>query len=188
MSARLSGTRQGGACGSETSHGIEGGGLGAANSDAGSLETEEVVAKLGLSQAHGRSVVLAEHERAALNVRAGKGLMGVVVAQGALALIASGIAWAIAGHAAGLSALAGAGAYFLPNTLFALRLLLNVYRPGGGSPYTFLLGEMLKIGLAVVLLWVTVRVGGDRIVWPALLAGLFSAMKGYVLLLMFRRL
>lgn len=133
-------------------------------------------------------MVLSAQERAALNARAGKGLLGAVLAQGVLALIVSGIAWAVAGGAAGLSALAGAGAYFIPNTFFALRLLLDVYRPGGGSPYTFLLGEMLKIGLAVLLLWMTVRIGGDRIVWPALLAGLFGVMKGYVLLLMFRRL
>ncbi|MEI2415992.1 ATP synthase subunit I [Orrella sp. JC864] len=143
---------------------------------------------LGTTRAQGRSVVLQPHERAALNARAGRGLVGALIAQGVLALVAAGVSWAIAGTAAGLSALAGAGAYFIPNTLFALRLLLDVYRPGGARPYAFLLGEMLKIGMAVVLLWVTVRVGADRIVWPALLAGLFSAMKGYVLLLMFRRL
>lgn len=143
---------------------------------------------LGTTQAHGQAVKLSAQDRAALNARAGKGLMGTVMAQGALALLASIVAWAVAGPAAGLSALAGAGAYLIPNTLFALRLLLAVFRPGGASPYTFLLGEILKIGMAVALLWLTVHVGGDRLVWPAMLVGLFCVLKGYVLLLMFRRL
>jgi ATP synthase protein I len=51
----------------------------------------------------------------------------------------------------------------------------------------FLVGEMLKIGAAVGLLWLVARVGGDRVQWLAVLVGLIAVLKGYILLLMVRR-
>jgi hypothetical protein len=51
----------------------------------------------------------------------------------------------------------------------------------------FLIGEMLKIGVAVGLLWVVARLGGDRVQWLAVLVGLIAVLKGYVLVLMFGR-
>ncbi|CAM3594714.1 Putative ATP synthase F0, I subunit [Bordetella flabilis] len=77
----------------------------------------------------------------------------------------------------------GAGAYLVPNTLFALRLLLDAHRPGQANPFTFFLGEAFKLGMTVLLLWLAVYLGGEHIVWPAMLIGLVCVLKGYVLLL-----
>jgi ATP synthase protein I len=128
-------------------------------------------------------LVLGAEERAALKARTSRGLIRVVVAQGVMAVLATVIAWVVAGAAAGLSALVGAGAYLVPNTLFALRLLLDAHRPGQANPFTFFLGEAFKLGMTVLLLWLAVYLGGERIVWPAMLIGLVCVLKGYVLLL-----
>jgi len=127
---------------------------------------------------------LSAAERASLDARAGRGLVRAVAAQGALMVLAALVAWAVAGAAAGLSALAGAASYFVPNALFALRLLLNAHQPGRANPFTFFLGEAFKLGMTVLLLGLAVYVGGDAIVWPALLLGLLCVLKGYVLLLL----
>nr|WP_256988683.1 ATP synthase subunit I [Bordetella genomosp. 8] len=111
-----------------------------------------------------------------------------MLAQCVMAVLATAIAWGVAGTAAGISALVGAGAYLVPNTLFALRLLLDTHRPGQTNPFTFFLGEAFKLVATVLLLWLAVRLGGDRIVWPAMLVGLICTLKGYVLLLMFGKL
>ncbi|WP_254926238.1 ATP synthase subunit I [Bordetella genomosp. 11] len=129
-------------------------------------------------------LVLSAEQKAALRARTSRGLARAVVAQCVMAVLATVIAWVVAGTAAGLSALVGAGAYLVPNTLFALRLLLDTHRPGQVNPFTFFLGEAFKLVATVLLLWLAVRLGGDRIVWPAMLIGLICTLKGYVLLLM----
>src|SRR3546814_11066369 len=88
---------------------------------------------------------LTDADRAALDAQACRGLLWILAAQSAMALAAAAIAGIIAGTAAGLSALAGAGAYFIPNALFALRLLINVRKSGIASPVTFFLGEVVKL-------------------------------------------
>ena len=133
-------------------------------------------------------VMLTDDERARVKARARRGLVNAVAAQGLMAVVATLAAWAVAGAAAGWSALAGAGAYFVPNAIFALRLYLSGRAPGRTHPFTFLFGEAFKLAATVLLLWLAVRVGGGAVVWPALLAGLVCTLKGYVLLLMFRRL
>lgn len=135
-----------------------------------------------------QSLVLTAADRAALNARACRELLWTVFAQGAMALVAALIAGIVAGKWAGLSALAGAGAYFFPNALFALRLLINVLKSDRASPATFLIGEMLKLLMTVMLLWGLAKVAGDWLVWPAVLLGLVFTLKGYFLLLMFRKL
>ena len=122
---------------------------------------------------------------AQITKRARLELVQIVKAQALLGLVVAGLAWLIAGVDAGLSALAGAGTYFVPNMIFASRLYLSTFRPGGSGPILFLVGEMLKIGVAVGLLWVVARLGGDRVQWLAVLAGLIAVLKGYVLVLMF---
>jgi len=132
--------------------------------------------------------VLTDADRAALDAQACRGLLGVLAAQGAMGLAAAAIAGIIAGSAAGLSALAGAGAYFIPNALFALRLLINVLKSGRTSPVTFFLGEMIKLLMTALLLWLLSRVAQGWLVWPAVLLGLVFTLKGYLLLLLFRKL
>ncbi|WP_232462444.1 ATP synthase subunit I [Bordetella genomosp. 9] len=133
-------------------------------------------------------LVLSAEQKAALRTRTSRGLIRAVVAQCVMAVLATVVAWLVAGTAAGLSALVGAGAYLVPNTLFALRLLVDAQRPGRANPFTFFLGEAFKLGMTVLLLWLAVHLGGERIVWPAMLIGLICALKGYVLLLMFGKL
>src|SRR5690606_12722006 len=128
--------------------------------------------------------VLTDADRAALDAQACRGLLWALAAQGAMGLAAAAIAGIIAGAAAGLSALAGAGAYFIPNALFALRLLINVLKSGRASPVTFFLGEMVKLLMTALLLWLLSRVAQGWLVWPAVLLGLIFTLKGYLLLLM----
>jgi ATP synthase protein I len=135
-----------------------------------------------------RRITLSPEEKSRVDASAVRGLIRAVVAQGVMALVAAIVAWAVAGSAAGLSALAGAGAYFIPNTLFALRLIFACLSGRGANPITFILGEMLKLLATVLLLWLLTRAGHGWLSWPALLWGLVLTMKGYVLLLMFRKL
>ena len=124
---------------------------------------------------------------AQINQRSRLELVLIVKAQALLGSVVAALTWMVAGVDAGLSALAGAGTYFVPNTIFALRLYLATFRPGGSGPMLFLVGEMLKIGAAVGLLWVVAHVGGDRVQWLEVLVGLIAVLKGYVLVLVFGR-
>ena len=124
---------------------------------------------------------------AQINQRSRLELVLIVKAQALLGSVVAVLTWTVAGVDAGLSALAGAGTYFVPNMIFALRLYLATFRPGGSAPMLFLIGEMLKIGAAVGLLWVVAHVGGDRVQWLAVLVGLIAVLKGYVLVLVFGR-
>jgi ATP synthase protein I len=105
-----------------------------------------------------------------------------------MAVLAVVAAWVVAGSAASVSALVGAGAYWVPNTLFMLWLLAGIRYAGQASPYIFLLGEACKLGMTVLVLGLVVWFGREQIVWPALLAGLLCALKGHVLLLMLGKL
>lgn len=82
----------------------------------------------------------------------------------------------------------GAAAYFVPNAIFAARLLLSFLGPGRPGSLWFFWAEALKLlvmAAAIVLLawrW------GDWLVWPAFLLGLLGVTKGYVVLVALRRL
>lgn len=130
-------------------------------------------------------VVLTEADLAQINTRARIELMQVVFAQALSAIVVALLSWLLGGFDAGWSALAGSAAYFVPNVLFALRLFLATFKPGGSSAHVFLVGEFLKVGAAVGLLWLLAHVGGERVVWLAVIAGLIAALKGYMLVLMF---
>ena len=135
-----------------------------------------------------KAVVLSEAERNRLRYKAGRGLLHALAAQAFLGLLAALLSWLVAGSAAGASALVGAGAYFVPNALFAMRLFVGLISSKPASPFTFFVGEFVKLGSAVLLLALAVYFGRDWLVWPALLFGLVCVLKGYVLLLVFRRL
>jgi ATP synthase protein I len=131
-------------------------------------------------------VVLTDEDRARINARARRELMQLVVAQGAAGVVVALLAWLIAGELAGLSALAGAAAYFVPNLLFALRLFVATFSSKGSGPAVFLLGEMLKVAAVIGLLWLIADVGGEQVQWFAVLAGLVAVLKGYLLMLALR--
>jgi ATP synthase protein I len=105
-----------------------------------------------------------------------------------MGLLAGLISWIAAGFVAGASALIGAGAYLVPNALFALRLLAGLWGRQKVNPLAFFLGEAFKLGSAMLLLGLATYYGREWLVWPAFLFGLLCALKGYVLLLVFHKL
>lgn len=133
-------------------------------------------------------LVLTDEDRIAISRRASHGLVRALVAQACAALIAIVISGVVGGGAAAVSALLGAAAYFVPNALFALRLLLGMSAAVRPSPYAFFWGEAFKLGGAMSILALAAWAGSDWLVWPALVFGLFGVLKGYVLLLMVRKL
>ena len=130
-------------------------------------------------------LVLTPEDRSRINVRARRELVQVVGAQAVMGLLVALFAWLVSGPDAAMSALAGAGSYCLPNFLFALRLLIATHSPKGSGPILFFVGEMLKIAATVGLLWLVADLGGDRVQWFAVLAGLIAVLKGYMLMLAF---
>lgn len=134
------------------------------------------------------ALVLTDQDRAVIARRARIGLFKALAAQAVMMALAVLVSWFVAGFAAGASALIGAAAYFVPNALFAMRLFVGYYGPKRSSSLTFFVGEALKLlvvgGVIVLVAWR----GGDWLVWPAFLLGLLAVMKGYVLLLVMRRL
>lgn len=135
-----------------------------------------------------RRLVLTDQERMMILRRASGGLVRVIVAQAAIALVIIAGSWLVAGKAAGLSALIGAAAYFVPNALFAMRLFLGYFGPAKSGVFAFFAGEAFKLGTAVIVLALAAWYGREWLVWPALLLGLVGVLKGYVLLLLFRKL
>jgi len=130
-----------------------------------------------------RRVQLSANEQAQLARRSRQGIVRLVGAQGALGLAAILLSWVVAGRFSALSAAIGSGVYFLPNALFALRLLAGLWRGAPASVATFFVGEALKLACALVLLALAVWLFGSWLVWPAMLFGLVAVLKGYVLLL-----
>ncbi len=131
---------------------------------------------------------LTQKERITVTRRASYGLLWTLGAQAAVALIAIVLSGLLAGWYAAVSAFVGAAAYFVPNLLFALRLLVGIMGKKTPSPAMFFWGEAFKLFAALAILGLAAWLGRGWIVWPALLAGLFGVLKGYVLLLALRRL
>jgi ATP synthase protein I len=100
---------------------------------------------------------------------------------GAALLAAAFCAWF--GMNAALSALAGGLAYAVPNSLFALTLMLKS-RVQGANPVSFLLGEGVKIILTVAILGL-INVLLPTVVWPAVIAGLILVVKAQLLAFIF---
>ncbi|AEC20981.1 putative inner membrane protein [Pusillimonas sp. T7-7] len=133
-------------------------------------------------------LVLTDQDRAAITRRASSGIMRTLAAQAVMLGLAVLVSWLVAGGAAAVSAFIGAAAYFVPNALFALRLLLGLFGPLKASPLTFFVGEAFKLGSAVLVLGLAAWFASSWLVWPAVLFGLLCVLKGYVLLLLFRKL
>ena len=133
-------------------------------------------------------LVLSDQDRAQIARRSRVGLFWALAAQAFTGMLVVLAAWGIAGKDAGASALIGAAAYFVPNALFAMRLLLGYFGAGQSGPFAFLAGEFLKLlvvaGIVVLVAWQW----GGWLHWPAFLLGLLGVMKGYVVLLVLRRL
>lgn len=98
-------------------------------------------------------------------------------------VVAIGAAFAGGAHAA-LSAVFGGLACVVPNALFALRLSIEIRRPGGATVHGFFIGEFVKLFATVLLLFVVARTYRD-LNWPALLVGFIAALKSYFLMFAF---
>jgi len=100
-------------------------------------------------------------------------VLTAVVTQAVCTLIAGLIAWLVWGPFVGLSLVAGGVSIALPNALLALRL--SAGRPEAG-PMVLLIGEPIKIGLSVLLMWAAVR-WIEGLSWLGLLSGIVLALK-----------
>lgn len=144
---------------------------------------ERVVLKLDSAV---EAIKLTDADRLKIDARARRELVFTVMAQSVVGLVVALIFWLFGGVSAALSSLAGSAAYLVPNGVFALRLWVATYRPGGASPEVFLIGEILKVGAAVGLLWLIAHLGGEQVNWLAVLVSLIATLKGYIVLMMFK--
>ncbi|MER1939095.1 ATP synthase subunit I [Castellaniella sp. FW104-16D08] len=135
-----------------------------------------------------QALKLTDTDRALILHRSRVGLYWALAAQAFTGMLVVLGAWGMAGKDAGASALIGAAAYFVPNALFALRLLLGYLGPKHPGSLAFFWGEFLKLfmtaGVVVLVAWQW----GSWLNWLAFLLGLLGVMKGYVVLLALRRL
>lgn len=135
-----------------------------------------------------KAIVLTPEQRQRLTRRSSIGIVQILGAQALLAMLVTGVSWWLGGRYAAASALIGAAAYFIPNAIFALRLLLGLIGGANASATAFFWGEAFKLGTAVVILGLAAWQLHSWLVWPALLFGLIGVLKGYVVLLAFNKL
>lgn len=100
-------------------------------------------------------------------------MLKALLLQAAAILVVSAVAGLLAGLKGAASALAGGGAYFLPNLLFVLRLRFAMAMRQAGAA-GFLIGEAVKLFAVIALLLFLPRM--MEVHWPALLAGLFVVL------------
>lgn len=112
----------------------------------------------------------------------------VVAVQAAVGVVAALIGWLATGRTeVGWSLLYGAATVVLPGALMARGMTsrLSSMAPGA-SAVSFMLWEMVKIGVSLAMLVVAGKVV-QPLVWPALLVGLVVCMKVYWVALLWRR-
>ena len=109
-----------------------------------------------------------------------------VLLQLAMTLVVAAIAAALGGVHAGVSAALGGLACVVPNGLFALRLAVEMRRPGGASVHGFFIGEFAKLAATVAFL-LLVAFTYRHLVWLALIVGFIAALKSYFLMFVFGR-
>lgn len=112
----------------------------------------------------------------------------VVVLQVAVGLLVALFSWFFAAGKLSvvLSALYGAAIIALPSALFALsiQLWLSKLKPGV-AVYGFALGELLKIGLTIVLLFIAPRIV-QPLSWAAMLIAIVVTLQVYWVALILR--
>ena len=91
----------------------------------------------------------------------------------------------IGGAPAAISALLGGAACFVPNGLFALKLVAASRRPHGTDAAVFLIGEFVKVVSTIVLLMLIVATY-KNLVWLAMLVSIIAVLKSYVLVLLIK--
>lgn len=112
----------------------------------------------------------------------------VIAVQAAVGVVAALIGWLITGRTDVMwSMLYGAATVVLPGALMARGMTskLSSMAPGA-SAVSFMLWEMVKIGVSLAMLVVAGKIV-QPLVWPALLVGLVVCMKVYWVALLWRR-
>lgn len=141
-----------------------------------------------MNQEHIEAVRLSPEDKQRMSASAMRDLLRLVVAQGLALLIVSLLAWVFAGRWAAFSAFAGGMTYLIPTSMFVLHLVLKLLSRRDATAITFFVGEAMKIGVAMLLMFLVVKVFGPSLVWPAFFIGLLVVLKAYVLLLVFKKL
>lgn len=109
-------------------------------------------------------------------------MRNVVLMQLLVTILVAVGAGVIGGATAGWSALLGGVCCAVPNALFAFRMFAGTQRPGGASPFTFFVGEFVKIFLTIAAMGAVVWLYRD-LNWLAFLVGVIAVLKSYLLLL-----
>lgn len=109
-----------------------------------------------------------------------------ILMQAAMTLVVVVFAAMLGGTNAALSAALGGLACLIPNALFALRLAVEIRRPGGATVHGFFLGEFAKIAFTVLILFVVATTYRelDRL---AFIVGFVAVLKSYFLMFLFGR-
>lgn len=134
------------------------------------------------------AIKLSPQEKQRMVVLAIRSLLNIVIAQGLVLFVVSVLALIFAGKWASLSALAGGMTYLVPTSMFVLHLVLKLMSTRDATAITFFVGEATKIGAAMALMLLVVKVFGSNLVWPAFFIGLLVVLKAYVLLLVFKKI
>jgi ATP synthase protein I len=111
----------------------------------------------------------------------------VVLSQAVVGVVVAALVWLFTGNqVAGLSALYGAAVVVLPGALMARGMTsrLSSMAPGT-SAVSFMLWELVKIGVSVLMLMLAPRLL-QPLSWPALLVALVVCMKVYWFALLWR--
>ena len=108
---------------------------------------------------------------------------GVLLAQAALAVVASAVMALGWGIRAAVWTLLGGAICIGPSALFAFKLSRAAMRSGPAFGIAFVLGELIKVLLVAALFAITYsRLGGLNAL--ALLVGFIAAIQGYLLALL----
>ena len=112
----------------------------------------------------------------------------VVAAQAAVGMVVAMLAWLIADErAVWMSALYGAAVVVVPGALMARGMSSRISSMSpGASAVSFMLWEMVKIAVSVLMLVLAPRIV-QPLSWPALLVSLVVCMHVYLLALLWRR-
>ena len=109
-----------------------------------------------------------------------------VLLQVTMTFLVSAVAALVGGADAALSAMLGGLACVIPSALFAVRLAIDVRRPGGATVSGFFIGEFTKLALTVLTL-VAIATFYRDLNWLAMIVGFIAALKSYFLMFVFAR-
>jgi len=111
----------------------------------------------------------------------------VVLAQAAVGVAVTAVVWLLSGEqAVVLSAVYGAATAVVPGALMARGMTSRLSSTSPGtSAVSFMLWEMMKIGVSVVMLMLAPKLV-QPLSWPALLVALVLCIKVYWLALLWR--